>query len=264
VTLKQLADQELRKKTTSRTLHVAYEPDHGNLFPELRKLQTRAPRYIKIEPAEAKKLGISGSRKYVSFTPTAMPDVALSGRLKITAYPTVELEPLDEATPTVAPVGTVTPVAGSKNDIKNIDIPDEPTVIEEGKHLKITAAKTDASRVVKIRRSASREPSVTVPNNLPVGDFLPPVTRVPLVDSDENQQLPSQVATFTPKLISQKVTETKPVSGMVLASPLITTLLAGAVVLFILLGSVRVVVSDDDYDVQLVFQMKNLLDLLQR
>jgi hypothetical protein len=77
---------------------ISYHKDAETLLPDLKeKTQSNqdadsqkhptVKKFLHIEPASAKKLKISSDKqKQVSFTPTALPNVALSGKLSVAAY----------------------------------------------------------------------------------------------------------------------------------------------------------------------------------
>ena len=267
-TLKILADQQLRQQGARRSLRVTYEPDHGNLIPTLTKRETRPPKYIHIQPAESKKLGISSSRAHhmSSFAPTEMPEVALSGKIPVLDYPDAEAT---LAAPDLS-AETIPDVASDRRNIfKNKDISDKP-VSTESLDVNVHGTDTALAKVGKtkrIRNSANlvqEAQMAETPANLPTGDFLTKVSLekgIPHVVGTVPDK--KTVSSFSPKSVTLDEASYR-TSSLVLFSPVIATVMALVVVVLLFLSSLQVTVTNDNSDSRLVFQMASLLDFLRQ
>ena len=74
-------------RTGERNLKVSYELDDESLLPTLHKKPSSPPKKIRIEPAGAKKVSVRGERKEIEFTTTPIPEITLSGKIKISEVP---------------------------------------------------------------------------------------------------------------------------------------------------------------------------------
>lgn len=265
-TLKQLADQERLQAGEVRTLRVSYEPDHGNLFPELTKHVTASPRYLKVAQAEATKLGISGDRdSTASFTPTEMPEISLSGKLSVTEYDdgAESAVTTSEAAPAVASDELTEQASDVSNGIKNKAISPLRADDNDSIHLKIKVAAGKSVQAVTLHQAAqksSTELTTTslAPDNLPIGDFSARMSQAKLFEGRSG----SITRTFTPESVVKSSTSSARGTALLL-SPLIATLLAVVLVGVIFLSSTRMIVSGGEQNSQLVFRMENLFDLLK-
>jgi hypothetical protein len=94
------------------TTRISYHTDTQTLLPNLSEkrqpdqtekvsAQSSVKKFLHIEPAFAKKLKIAKNKqKHVSFNPTALPEVALSGKLNVSTYQDSRIEPIEKTAPT--------------------------------------------------------------------------------------------------------------------------------------------------------------------
>lgn len=229
------------KDTTSnnsrtRALKVSYDRDEESLLPKLTKKHVRPPKTIRIELVNAKKVKISDSKKNTTaFHADELPDIALSGNLKITTYP--EQEHTED-------------ISDSDNNIKNKAISPEQD-FKKGNDIKNIAINEAAKKVQK-------RVSVVSTGNVKTG-LGQTTSGQNLSEQKVEIALPSP---FTPSIL--QTSPTKSVSTFTLMSPLIATFVAVVCVAFILSASVRVEVFQSVYESHIVFQMANLLEVLRR
>lgn len=276
-TLKQLSEQAARL-SGERKLHVFYEADDEQLLPTLHKPKTRPPRTILIEPAEAKKVRIAGTKQATDFTATEIPDIALSGKLTVQEHEEADEVTTDaEAAVRSVTVG-VTEQAESDNNERNSkqnkDISDKRAdVAKAGRMAKTTAAVPLTAEVVtsatpvqasattlEMAPKAKSKPADAadphkVTTELPASTLS--VVAVDQAVGDASTATPTPNS-FIPVSIQARSAQTPALA--VLISPLIATALAVVVVLLLFSASATVVVTGERYDATIVLQVANLLE----
>lgn len=220
----------------SRNLSVSYDKDEEALIPKLTRKYIRPPKTIRVELASSRKVKISGSKMTnVTFQAGELPEVALSGNLNVTTYP--DKEPLVEVTDVTHSKTENKAMSSKQDNFSKSDLHKKIVNIHSGES---AGKKSSAAKVV-----ASKKPVSVMSQDL---------------TSSLQSATPIQ-STFTPNLI-QTATVQK-TSTLALISPLIATFLAIACVLFILSASMSIVTFKSVYESQIVFQMANLLEVLE-
>jgi hypothetical protein len=256
VTLKQV--QEVKTKQKERRLRVAYEFDDESLVPTIHKKEEIAPRSVRIEHVDAKKISISDAGKnVVSFQAGELPTVSLSGVLEVEGFP--EVEELEE--------GDKSSKAEVNNNNKNkaisddvgIKLDDLAPVLKDSKPSTVTLKR---EAVTSVQSGVLADKGKVEQKNIPREQASQDI-RSSKVEQD---QIVHQVAlsspSFTPQSVKQLSVERVPT--IVLVSPLIATLFAFGCVAFIMMASVSVTVRDSGYESHLTLQLANLLELLDR
>lgn len=235
----------------SRKLIVWYESDQEMLIPKLTR-KTSVSKTIRIEPAGAKKVRVTngGRKKITSFSPSVLPEVALSGKLTISSFPDKMsvLEDsgesnLDENSPENKDIS-------SKQDKKAIEPKEtslEQTVNKttDVERVSPEVKKKIASNPVAMRTSSKpKKPAVSASKQADKGQVLvPPVS-------------------FAPESVGTQVEV--PISLLVRISPLIATFVAFACVLLIFSASNLVVASNSFYESGVVLQVANLFEIFNQ
>lgn len=216
-----------------KKLKVSYERDEEVLFPHISKREIKPAKFIRIEQAGAKKVKIDGRSKPYKFKTDELPEVALSGKIKV--------EPLEEAEEQV-----LKDESADKTQ-KNIPISEsrENSNSPEDKNLSVHEKVDDSSRsktTKKSRRIAKAQNSLRLSQ-------IPP-------KNQKNTEI---------KFSPDSVSEVQPVkiSNAVLLSPLIATVLALVVVTVLFSASSKTIVSQDNYQSDVVLQVANLLEVLR-
>lgn len=239
---------------SERHLKVAYEPDDENLIPTIHKKQEMQPKTITIEHVDAKRLPIMAKKDEVNFHAGDLPEVSLSGTLEVTSYTAIEDEEKDK------PVETKT-----KEEVNNVRDSFINKVMS-AKQKKDIALKKEPEQSQKRMQEESLVSKKSTTNETALSDAeqcvvieAAPVLIVDGVPDIVNESKTSPM--FTPRSVAPVSVEK--VSLFMLISPLIATLLAVISVLLIMLASASVVVTQTTYESHLVFQVSNLLELLQ-
>ncbi|NCT01837.1 hypothetical protein GW766_01115 [Candidatus Parcubacteria bacterium] len=235
VTRKRIQEQD-SQRAVKRRLRVTYELDDENLIPTIHKKESKPPRTIRIEPAEATRLSVNGERKQTNFTAEPLPDVALTGKLHIVDYPEVT-NPEEEL-----------------KDTKNVESSEYSSILKAISDERVYARVADTKeKIAKSRRLTPQvldeaETTVIVPNT---------VART-VLNLD-----PSAPLSFTPAIVMRSPHGNR-VSTVVLISPLIATALALLCAVALLLANNAITVTDASYDVNIVFSSTNFLTLLRQ
>ncbi|MFT7644498.1 MAG: hypothetical protein ACI9BF_000147 [Candidatus Paceibacteria bacterium] len=235
-----------------KKLTVAYELDDETLIPQLTRKKTGPPKTIRIEPANAKKLRVTGEKVISSFEAGELPQVSLSGKLKIVPFaaPEPEIEPIHEPQLNSDPEEVFPETDSPNSDIQNNNINILKTSKLESENVKLDIVETDLvspSSLKKDLANDARRPQIHTSTKLrsnPMG--IRPKTQAP-------QTLP--VSTFVPLQQAEKEVPT-----LVLISPLIATILALVCVLLIFSANASVVIFDSVSEFDFIFQVENLLE----
>ncbi len=228
--------------SASRKLIVWYEPDQETLIPHLTK-KIQPSKTVRIEQVGAKKVKVSSEKKrQVSFSPSVLPDVALSGKLTITSFPDKVTEIETEKKP-----------SDVQKNVNIKDISDKPDFGKNKKSSMGIVSMTDPESPVKI---GVKKPEI---NSTKVADVSRKATAPSLSKKSTESALASS---FTP--VSVQTPVEIPISMLVRVSPLIATFVALVCVVIIFSASAIVVVSDSIYQSQVTLQVANLLEILNR
>ncbi len=147
-TAKRISASEGASDTEEHFVKISYEQDQESLIPSFKSPEVKqkpVPKFVRIEPAQAKKIKISGSKKKVTtFKSEGLPEVALSGKLSVSTYDDVEeAEPIDDAV--VAPV-----------EITEVLVPEA----------KVKPAKVVSMQSVAPKTNLSTKPATFVPKSV--------------------------------------------------------------------------------------------------
>lgn len=106
-TAKIIEASNTQSDTREYKVKISYEQDEESLIPTVQPPKIKSPqvsKFVKVEPAQAKKIRISGNRKKVTaFKSEGLPEVALSGKLRVSTY---EKEEDSTETPLETPLET--------------------------------------------------------------------------------------------------------------------------------------------------------------
>jgi hypothetical protein len=254
-----------------RNLRVSYERDEEVLFPEIIINKTRPPKFIKIEPAGAIKLKVSGKKKQTSFEADELPEVSLSGMLTVAGLEEAS-ESVEDAEKKLIEKPVIAPQ--DKKPLKNIA---KTKVMVSKNLLDIKPAK----KLVKVQvvRSTSLNNPISTSEIKPLLERTNEVNeikalfKVPVPSKATAEESSAAIAankTVSKQTDDVKFAPTAPeamqpagISPAVLASPLIATVIALACVTVLFSASSNVVVSALEYKSETIFQLGNLLSLLQ-
>lgn len=225
---------------STRKLAVAYEPDDETLIPNLIKKKVGPAKTIRIEQANAKKIKVAGKKTKFSFQAGELPEVSLSGKLRITTFSDSEPEP--DTNQAHAQAKKPSPKKESRKKVV-------PPKSEEEVKLKVKEADFTPAVSKKINN-----PHETT-ENLKVSPVAKPTQNQP-ESKNEESVAPEPVNS---DVVLPVVAE---VPTALLISPLIATILGLICVLVILSASTQVVVFDSGYDSQVILQVANLLEIL--
>lgn len=205
----------------SKKLKIFYELDDEMLIPKLNKKHYHPPKEIRIEQADSKKLKIKKDQKTANFAPTPIPEVSLSGRLKVTALPTQSDEIFEKEK--------------NKKTVPKIN-----DVLKSTEKLVVASSKRDLSK----DNFQSDNPHQSTDS------------RKKLIKILKNNRLNAQMRNNNKPLL---LTE-RPIPLLIRISPLIATVLALLMVLIMLSLVSQVVVNDTEYDSGFELQFENLLN----
>ncbi len=224
-----------------RILKVTYEPDEEALLPTITKRILPKPKKLRVDPAGAKKVRVSGKRSAHLFKAGELPEVALSGTLKIAE---IEAE-------------TETPDLSNNKQNK---------AISEKTENKTKSADEKKTKKVQVQLSRIQLPHTSESGSKTVE--RPVAFKTPIANKNESladhELAPdlSTISTFTPNSVREQVA---PVSPLVAYAPLVTTLAAILIVIAIFSASSAVTVSPDEiYRSEIVLQVANLLEVLHQ
>lgn len=253
VTLKQVQDLKSRQK--ERHLRVSYEFDDESLVPTIHKKREIAPRLVRIEHVDAKRVAISGRGATVTtFEADELPTVALSGAVTVTDIPDVAESDVPS---------TVQSISNS-SDYKNKTISNDGGITAQA--LKGLSVGSDVpergskSRLATQLRRLPRKGVIQKPNHpsVEMSGRSAGLEGESIMVTESSESLPS----FTPQSVRQRPVEDTPT--IILVSPLIATVIAVGCVIVILMASASVTVNDSRYESHLVLQVANLLELLNQ
>lgn len=236
-----LANNTYHKLTEQRNLHVAYDLDDEALMPNLTKKVLPPPKKIRIEQADAKTVRVGGRLKEFAFMPSTMPEISLSGKLKVTEIPEAEPEVVESTT---------------SDSYENKAI----STNSEKMSVKIKPHPTTFSKIEKARDRSIKLKKLPQQNNpLQVG-------QVTKIEERSKTQTPDAKKSGEIRFSPTSVEKAQPVkiSTVVLASPLIATVLALVVVTALFSASSRVVVSKATYQSEIILQVANVLEILRQ
>ncbi|MCA9359264.1 hypothetical protein KC926_03605 [Candidatus Kaiserbacteria bacterium] len=225
-------------ESRSRTVKVSYDLDDGSLIPNITKKHLKPPRKIVIEQADAKKVKVSGKSKEFSFKADELPEVSLSGKLKVTTYPDAVSQLDAEKEPNNKDISDKRENIDTEKAIKK-----SPNKKLSVKVIKDSEREEEGIKVFKNRHAATRLVSPSKPSS----GAIKPVSSV----------------SFTPSTLNQVQGVKNSQSALVTFSPLITTFVAILFVVAIFSASSIVIVSDSILDSKIVMQVANLLAVFQ-
>ncbi|MEY3783760.1 MAG: hypothetical protein RLZZ230_82 [Candidatus Parcubacteria bacterium] len=273
----------------SRKLKISYEIDDEFLIPKLIKKHYQPAKSIRIDQADAYKINVGGKQNLSTFTPTAIPDVALSGKLTVTTFPDVPKPESESEANTESKVETET----SDNHINKVisELVSKivaPKVDDKPKRKGLTLFKRKTSMVNIVPRKMaivfppmSESIKTNVPNPLP--------TTPPEVKNEVLTPLPEfkNIVTVIPEPAAEAFVKTTAVAAvvdnlpipiipqilaipevvaemsfLVRVSPLIATVLALFAVLMLLSATNFVVAGDVTYRSFVTLDFQTLLQML--
>lgn len=236
----------------SKRLKVRYERDEENLIPHITKKVILPPKTIRIEQADAKKIRVDGVKTPYSFEADPMPEVALSGKLKVESIPepdTLE-EYVDGLEETTGLGKTKKNIAISPKQEKNTSL---ETFSTDNKSLPVHSEinEHESKTEVSINKNTPKPPKK-------FSGITP--RRKPAFES-KSGPVPKNQIKFTPASL-EKLQPVK-ISTAVLMSPLIATVLALVVVTALFSASSNLEVSSSSYSSKVVLQVANLMEVLE-
>lgn len=242
-------------KVMERQLKVQYEPDDEALLPTLRKRVKQPPKRLRIEHFDPTRVKVAGSRSHgAHFAPTALPDIALSGKLSVETVTDTEAQKPQ-------------PEAASKVDIpsKNKDISPERVVSDPASTLLPKTATKTVPKITHIPAVLQGEAAESVPVHVFQGAVMPPVARsessaAVVSESIRTRAGDSKVST---RQKSSGTTHGRiaPAPVWLRIAPLLATLLAAVVIVGLFAASAQVAARDATYTSAIVFQWQNVLEL---
>jgi hypothetical protein len=226
---------ELPPQGTTRKLRVSYERDEESLIPSIERRELPRPKNLRVVPAGAQKLRVAGKKTTVNFKADDLPEISLSGKLKI--KPITDAED-DEASGKTLENKAISPKSDSTRRKLKV------RVCAGAKKTKVKVALSGQSFEDKVTSE------IAIPKPIRIKDEKPYFTSVKK----------SEEVKFAPITIVEPV---KPVqiSFAVLASPLIATVLALVCVTVLFSTSATVVTDDSDYYSGIKIQAENLIDI---
>lgn len=246
-----------------RRLVVFYEADDEQLIPKLHK-KTQPAKTVRVEQVNPNKVQISSRKKETSFSPTAMPEVALSGKLRITSFP-------DQASYDELPTDGVSPTEAGRDIQKADDIANNYNAISPERDKKSTSekssvktkiAKQTGSVVAMTRRNkklAIESESPGMKDDEVVVSKLASSSGSPSKQSAKTAKTAEQVS-FVP--VSTQYQEE--LTAWERFSPVIATVCALFCVGLLWSASTVVTAVGAEYDSEVVLQVANLLEIIHQ
>lgn len=269
-TLKQISLAKVNDAVPQkRKLKISYEVDDGFLIPELTKKHYQPAKSVRIDQVDAVSVKIDGKTEDSSFSPTPIPEVALSGKLVVSEV--LENTETDNVSNNISNEPVV---------VKNVTVPNDA---RKSLKKKLTLFKRKASMVNIVPR--------TIPHKSPISD---PVTQsrfpskvkidtnankannqVKKIDTvtnnkavviaepviDKKMVLKPALDTVLQKAVSNPPPKQK-MSLLVQISPLIATILAFILILIILSTNTTLISNGVVYNAMLSFKLENLIKLI--
>lgn len=233
--------------TDTRNIKVSYDLDEQSLIPHITKKHLKPSRTILIEHANAQEVKVKGKATIFNFTAEELPEVSLSGKLRVTAYPeaTSNIEESKENKAISAAEKITSQIKGKEETATKVNIKhlhDQPDNLKtHSKHSKQQSSKLTP-------------PTVTKNPNLSI-----------VQDRDDAGAitLARKFTGFTPVTVKGSKKPMVKQSIFVTFSPLIATTAAIACVALIFSASALVLVSKTSYSSQITFQVANLMMVLE-
>ena len=247
-------------RENSRFLKVFYDRDEEALMPTLTKKRLLPPQKIRVELASAKKVRIAKSKSNpVSFEAGELPEVALSGALKVTTFVDPEPEQVKKEE-----VKSKEKKAENKDisSIQDTSIVPEKTPVTLVKP-KPSVEKIEKGVVLKVREKGDPKAKKSI-NKVKLTKVIAKQSAFAdklAVTPDDNLVL--SPATFIPSVVKHVELEIAP-SVLVRLSPLFATLLAILFVVGIFSAGYSVVVLGSEHESRVVFQVANLMEIFRR
>lgn len=233
-----------RHNIPQKRLNISYEIDDEFLIPTLTKKKYPAPKEIRIVQAGAERVRVKGEDSQMSFLPTEIPEVSLSGKLKIISLS-------DESNL----IQTQSPKVQVNKDMSDATLNNGRRTLKFfSKNNKTLLEKTTFVDVEKVHQNAKVLTTKIHPPANQVTDALEVVKDNPTI----NKQ---QVG------LEDTAIKNSPVSGDMPPAfksnwsrtlPLTLTILASILVLFILSSSNLVTVQRDIYNSEIIFSLSDL------
>ncbi|MCA9361992.1 hypothetical protein KC906_01325 [Candidatus Kaiserbacteria bacterium] len=234
-TIHQALQPQKHQAERQRMLAVSYERDEEALLPSLIKKKLMKPKVVRVEIAGAKKVRVGGPTRLTTFTATDVPEVALSGELKVTTY---------QAQPE-------TPKKIEQDDLS--DKRDNP------KNKSILNKISDSSAKRKLMDGDGKRSQQTAFVETRVDDVRGNAS----VTRTSGSALAQPSLDFTP-VTTLRVPRLQRVNVFLRFSPVIATVVAILCVAAIFSASGMAVVTDSSYQAKVVLQVANLLEILRQ
>jgi len=257
----------------ARKLKISYEIDDEFLIPELTKKYYQPAKSVRVEQAGAINIKIDGKHDASSFSPTPIPEVALSGKLIVTSFPDSEegADVVDEQSKVV-------------EEVKGAPLPKTSLLT---KKLKLFRRKTSMVNIVPrvvVAKPAITAPPITAEIVSPVKvdsvkvdalkevDGVSVAVKVPVVVEDIAKKDIVQIKNLNPVLGNEKQPAAQQPVGLlpsvqkmsiwVQISPLIATILAFILILVILSANTTLVSDGIVYNSIISFRFENLFKFI--
>lgn len=241
-----------------RSLRVRYEHDDGSLLPNLHRKHLPPPASLRVTPAEAKSVRVRGAREPIAFQTTAIPEVALSGKLAVTAIAEAEeKEAVEQPEPKREKLDL-----GNKIKLisdNNAQHPKAPAKVLKVKRRPVSAVVSAEQSVAKVTPSHTKA--------TPVSDTehqVAPQAAQPALQTDTKKQPQAVVAAVPASFTPLAVQQSGRMNPFLRLSPLLATAMAVLVVGLLLSSSGQLTVSDVGYESRVVVQVANLIDFLHQ
>ena len=247
-----------KKHAGKRTLRVSYELDDESLLPTLHKKQFKPPKKIKIEPVGAKRVSVKGEKKATRFSPTAVPEVALSGEVRVSEIP--DNLPTENA---------VKNTENKRKDNKNKDISateiknkkgDQSTFTDKLHKLEVGVKNPNYDNSLLLKQD--KEAAKKIDANKQTGKEIV-LQSMEVKSENENLRIKT---TEEAKKYSQATTADRHIGesfGFRLL-PLWATLAAVLISAIIFTASGKVSVTGNSYSTQTIFSFSNLSEIISR
>jgi len=211
----------------TRSLIVNYEPDEESLIPKINKKEEPKSKNVVVKVNGSKNIRVKGGvvRNTTKFIADELPEVALSGKLKIAPYPEPEPEPEEK---------DVVPAVDTLETPKNIGLsPKRDSFFDSNKENSKDEVK--ASKNTKVSSMTNKKTSRKIKFS------------------------PNSVAKHANKPVKQMK-----VSRAIFFSPLIASVLAILCVGLLFSASSNATVTSNSYQGGVMLQVANLLEVLNR
>ncbi len=250
-----------------RKLKIAYELDDEFLIPTLIKKHYQAPKEIRIEHAESTKISISGEKSSMSFLPTPVPEVALSGKLKIIsiAESVEDKELINDNALINKVISDEKPIVKVDNtnrrtlkffSRKNKFLPEKKSKVNNVNNLEIVEEKKAALPLIKNKEFDRSKNDLPEHRNFDTVKTQNSFENKVISDNDVS---PRQASAVFP--VKSNLVKDPPL--LIRIAPLLATMVALGVVLVILSASNVVIAGKFSYDSITIFSIRDLLSIIK-